>query len=206
LTNTEKIKSSKKYETQRIISVTDEIEATDKKLFKEEPYTSANADINQTFNEGFSFGGSEKEDSSSKTPKKSLLSSQRGTQSNRRKHFQTKSLYSNKISPSRVSINSSEEYITCNKYFLIDSGINFEPYEFKTHGNQVIVLDKFFKKLCYFQIPSNSSNNSFSSRQLISEQQFYSLTEKFRKMSPFISLDKYLIFYTASQFIAFNYR
>ena len=116
-------------------------------------------------------------------------------------------MYNNNLSAFRQSsLNSSEEFIVSNKYFNIDSGKDFESYEFRTYKNHVIVLDRFCKKLCIFNIQKNSKKSLYENQKIFSDFGYYSLTERFWKKSPFIALDQYLVFYTASQFIAFDYK
>ena len=201
-TSKERISSSRRYETQRTINLTDEVETTNK---KKEDFLSAKKEQETQFNEGFSFGGSEKEEEV-KTPKKSIHSSHRKTNSYHRPEHMSRSMFSNTLtSVRRASSTSSEECITSAKYFFRDSGSVFEPYEFRAFENHVVVFDRFFKKLCVFDIP-RFSNRGVGRGKVTGELAFFSLTESFSKKSPFFTLNKNLVFYTATQFIAFDYK
>lgn len=200
-TTTEKITSSKLYETEHTIKLTDEVETPSKKDIN---FLSHRKDSEQVLNEGFSFGGSEKETQETSTPKKPRQSSNRrfeaGTSS-----LLSRSMYDNGFGNSTRELGlSSGEIINLANYFYRDSGKNFEPYEFRSYENFVIVFDKYLKQICLFNVPLDSAKQEKS--LMTSTLSFFSLTESFSKKSPFFTMNKNLIFYTASQFIAFDYR
>lgn len=203
-TRTEQIASSKRYETQKIINVVDEFDPKDSPV--PDQYHSVKK-TDQTFNEGFSFGGSDKEDTPVKKPPVEPLSpssSHRKARLRRNNETRAKSLYNNPDPRSSLA-SSSGEFVDTSKYLVPDSGSRFKAYEFRTFANRVIALDRFARRVCLLRVPRHKSRGA-ETRSVQLGPEFFSLTERFWKMSPFIALDQCLVFYTASQFIAFDYK
>lgn len=203
-TRTEQIASSKRYETQKIINVVDEFDSKDAQ--EQEQFHSVKKH-NQTFNDGFSFGGSDKEDTPTKKTQPnppSPSSSHRKSRMRRTKETRAKSLYNN-VDPRSSLASSSGEFVDAGKYLVPDSGARFKAYEFRTFGNRVVALDRFARRMCLLRVPRHKAQNG-EARSVQLGPEFFSLAEWFWKMSPFIALDHALVFYTASQFIAFDYK
>jgi hypothetical protein len=207
-TNTQKITSSKRYETEHTIKLTDEAHPAHSLSQRDvkNSFLSIRKDSGQIFNEGFSFGGSEKEAEISQTPKKKKTQKSKRN-SVRKSGLLSTSMYDNGFpSIPRGTGHSSEEIINSSKYFYNDSGLEFEPYEFRSHENYVIVFDKYLKKICMFNVPQYLEESNRREMDISSTPMFFSLTETFSKRSPFFTMGRNLIFYTASQFVAFDYK
>lgn len=102
---------------------------------------------------------------------------------------------------------SMEEFINSSKYFISDYSELFAPGESLVFENFVFVSDARQRRFGIFSVSADGPSNSiFKEQPRLSQLRRYSLRDKFFHSLPSKVFDQFLIYFTAHQFIAFDYK